>query len=171
MVGLCSASGATRSHANTGVGEPATHVAEGPGLIFILDTGGVEALTPLDNAHRARLRAVLDEASALILPAAVLAEGVFTGRRSHDFEVRRLLKLVEVAPVTESVGMSAGALRQRAISEGFRPPPSAVDAIVIAEADTRTALDEVKVVTSDKEDLELLASLTARPRRLSILLV
>jgi hypothetical protein len=100
----------------------------------------------------------------------VLAEGVLNGHVGHDYHVRRLLESVSVADVYESTGFSAGALRQAAIGAGLDPAPSGVDAIVAAEADIRARSDEVRIITSDRGDFELLASLGSNAARLSVLL-
>ncbi len=112
-----------------------------------------------------------EHASDLVVPAAVLAEGVLTGHVGHDYHVRRLLSLVLIADVHESIGYAAGALRQDAIRAGIDPPPSAVDAIVAAEADDLAAADDVQIVTTDGDDMELLASLAAHAGRLTVLVV
>lgn len=140
-------------------------------MIVLLDTGGVEGLAPLDERRRARLRALRAEADDLVVPAAVLAEGVLTGHVGHDYHVRRLLTYVSVSDVDEQTGYAAGDLRQSAIDAGAEPPPSGVDAIVIAEADARAATEEVLVVTSDVDDFELLGSLATNIGRLSLLRV
>jgi hypothetical protein len=49
------------------------------------------------------------------------------------------------------------------------PPPSGVDAIVAAEADALAANDDVCIITTDDDDLELLASLATNAERLSVL--
>ncbi|MDQ3756941.1 MAG: hypothetical protein M3394_03735 [Actinomycetota bacterium] len=107
----------------------------------------------------------------LVVPAAVLAEGVLTGNVGHDYHVRRLLELAHITDVGEELGYAAGALRREAIRAGFDPPPSGVDAIVAAEADVRAGGDDVRIVTSDGGDFELLASLGANAARLSLLVV
>jgi hypothetical protein len=145
--------------------------SEGSGLIVILDTAGVDGLAPLDERRRARLRVLRQHAADLVVPAAVLAEGVLTGRVRHDHHVRRLLELATVTSVAEELGHAAGALRQEAIRGGFDAPPSGVDAIVAAEADARAAGDEVQIVTSDGGDFELLGSLCTNAARLSLLVV
>jgi hypothetical protein len=138
-------------------------------LIVVLDTGGVEGLAPIDERRRARLRALRQEAQDIVVPAAVLAEGLFTGRLAHDHHVRRLLSAARVAATDEPVGYAAGALRQASIAAGLRPPPSAVDAVVAAEADARAGREEVRIVTTDADDLEALASLTANAGGISVL--
>lgn len=105
------------------------------------------------------------------MPTAVLAEGVLTGNIGHDYHVRRLLDAVNVVEVSEELGYAAGALRQEAISYGFDPPPSGVDAIVASEASRRSRGDEVQIITTDGGDFELLASLVVNTARLSILVV
>jgi hypothetical protein len=110
-----------------------------------------------------------EQASDIVVPAAVLAEGVFNGHVGHDHHVRQLLTHVNIAPVDEPLGYTAGALRQSAIGAGMDPPPSGVDAVVAAEADTRAAGDDVRIITTDDDDLELLASLAINAARLSVL--
>ncbi|MEO6120681.1 MAG: hypothetical protein ABIW46_06180 [Acidimicrobiales bacterium] len=144
---------------------------EGRGLIVVLDTGGVEGVAPIDERRRARLRVVRDQASEVVVPAAVLAEGVLTGHAGHDYHVRRLLGLVRVADVDEYLGHMAGALRQAAIRAGFDPPPSGVDAVVAAEADALAGSDVVEIITGDGHDFELLASLAHHAGRLSVVVV
>lgn len=142
---------------------------EGSRLIVVLDTGGVDGLAPIDAKRRARLRALREHADDIVVPAAVLAEGVLTGHVGHDHHVRQLLALVDVAVTTEAIGYSAGSLRQGAIAAGLQPAPSGVDAVVAAEADGRAANEDVQIITSDDDDLELLASLATNAERLSVL--
>jgi predicted nucleic acid-binding protein len=141
---------------------------EGSALIVLLDTGGVEALAPMDERRRARLRLLRDEAREIVVPAGVLAEGVLTGQIGHDYHVQRLMSYVDISAVDDRIGYAAGALRQAAIRGGFDPPPSGVDAIVAAEADARAAAENVLIITSDIEDFVLLASLATNASRLSL---
>lgn len=138
-------------------------------VIVVLDTGGVDGIAPIDAKRRARLRALREEAEDIVVPAAVLAEGLFTGHVGHDHHVRQLLTIVGIAATIDTAGYSAGVLRQGAISAGLQPPPSGVDAIVAAEADSRAANDDVQIITSDDDDLEMLASLATNAARLSVL--
>ena len=101
----------------------------------------------------------------------MLAEGVLTGHVGHGYHVRRLLDLAYVADVDEELGYSAGALRQAAIRAGFDPPPSGVDAVVAAEADDLANGDDVQIITSDGDDVELLASLAEHAGRLAVVVV
>ena len=108
----------------------------------------------------------------MVVPAAVLAEGVLTGHPGHDFHVRRLLELVHVTIVDEELGYAAGSLRHGAISDGgARPAPSGVDAIVAALANACGAGDDVVVVTSDGEDIEMLVSFGDHAARVSVTVV
>jgi hypothetical protein len=106
-------------------------------LILVLDSGGVDGLAPIDAKRRARLRALREQANDIVVPAAVLAESVFTEHVGHDHHVCQLLSYARVAATTEPIGYSAGTLRQGAIAAGIDPPPSGVDAVVAAEADAR----------------------------------
>jgi predicted nucleic acid-binding protein len=143
----------------------------GGGLIAVLDTGGVEGLAPIDEERRARLRLLRDRADDLVLPAAVLAESVLTGHAGHDFHVRRLLDVVNIADVDASTGHAAGALRRAAMGAGMKPPPSGVDTVVATAADAYAAHDDVVVVTSDDGDFQMLGSLATNEARLSVLVV
>ena len=145
--------------------------AAGGGLIVVLDTGGVEGLAPLDEERRARLRLLRERADDLVVPAAVLAEGVLTGRAAHDYHVRRLLDVVHIADVDASTGHAAGALRRAAMAARMKPPPSGVDALVAATADDHAARDDVVVVTSDGDDFAMLGSLATNAAHLSVLVV
>ena len=145
--------------------------AEGCRLIVVLDTAGVEALAPMDENRRARLRVLRRRASDIVVPAAVLAEGVLTGHPGHDFHVRRLLDLVDVAGVDQELGHAADALRRGALRAGLDTAPSGVDAIVAAAADAYAAREDVEIVTSDEDDIVLLATLADHADRLSVVAV
>lgn len=145
--------------------------SEGGGLIAVLDIGGVEGLAPIDEERRARLRLLRDRTDDLVLPAAVLAESVLTGHAGHDFHVRRLLEVANIADVDESTGHAAGALRLASMGAGMKPPPSGVDSVVAAAADARAGHDDVLVVTSDGGDFQMLGSLATNAGRLSVLVV
>lgn len=140
-------------------------------MIALLDTGGIEGLAPIDEERRARLRLLRDRADDLVLPAAVLAESVLTGHAGHDFHVRRLLDVVNIADVDASTGHAAGALRRAAMDAGMEPPPSGVDTVVAAAADACAAHDDVIIVTSDDGDFQMLGSLATNAARLSVLVV
>ena len=140
-------------------------------MIVVLDTGGVDGLAPIDEERRARLRLLRERAEDIVLPAAVLAESVLNGHPGHDFFVQRLLEILDVVDVDGMTGHAAGALRRAAMTGGMDPPPSGVDAIVVASADARAVGDEVLVLTSDGGDFEVLASLATNAGRLSLLLV
>ncbi len=166
MARLCHRSAAGSGGAN---GWGAT--SAGCGLIAVLDTGGVEGLAPIDEERRARLRLLRDRADDLVLPAAVLAESVLTGNAGHDFHVRRLLDVVNIADVDASTGHAAGALRLTSMVAGMKPPPSGVDTVVAAAADASAAHDDVLIVTSDGGDFQMLGSLATNAARLSVLVV
>jgi predicted nucleic acid-binding protein len=162
---------ATRGRSSARPGQAGPQGAEGSRLIVVLDTGAIEGLAPLDEHRRARLRVLRENASDLVIPAVVLAEGVLTGHVGNDYHVRRLLDLAHVADVDEELGYAAGALRQDAIRAGFDPPPSGVDAVVAAQADDLATGDGVQIITSDSDDMELLASFTEHAGRLTVVVV
>lgn len=137
-------------------------------LIAVLDTGAISALSPATERGRARLRALRDRVDDLTVPAAVLAEGVQSGHPGRDYHVRRLLETVDVAVVDESLGYAAGGLRSLARRDGADPPPSGVDAIVVAHANERAGHDDVVIVTSDVGDIIALALHAANVERLQV---
>jgi len=157
-----------------GVGTIARHgdaAGSGSRLIVVLDTGGVEGLAPIDERRRACLRLLRERADDLVLPTAVLAESVLTGHPGHDYQVRRLLELLDITDIDPPTGHAAGALRHAAIAGGQSPPPSGVDALVAATAEARAASDDVLIITSDGDDFEQLASLASNPERISVLVM
>jgi predicted nucleic acid-binding protein len=103
----------------------------------------------------------------MVLPAAVLAEGLLGSHVGRDYYVRQLLDLVVVADVDESIGLGAGRLRTQAIASGAKPPPSGIDAIVAAVADA--AGDDVQLVTSDPADMSALLAHADHPTRVTLL--
>lgn len=127
----------------------------------------MSALAPVDEKARARLRALRDLVDDIVLPAAVLAEGLLTGHPGRDHHVRRLLNLVKVCDVDELLGLAAGKLRTLAIAGGARPPPSGVDAIVAAVADAAGV--DVQVITSDPKDMAALLAHADYPDRVTLL--
>lgn len=137
-------------------------------MIVVLDTAGVDAVLPADARGRARLRALRRQAHDLVLPAAVPAEGLFTGHPGHDHHVRALLGVLSIAPVDGPIGLAAGDLRVGAIRDGTSPPPSGVDAIVAAVADEHAGRDEVHVLTGDTGDLTALLAHGRRPERIAV---
>ena len=54
---------------------------------------------------------------------------------------------------------------------GSYPPPSGVDAVVVAAANDLASGDDVQIITSDGDDLALLASLAANVRRFAVVVV
>lgn len=147
---------------------PSSLSGEGGPLIAVLDTAALRALAGADERSQARLRALRARTTDMLVPAAVLAEGVFTGHRGHDYHVGRLLEAVAVVVVDRALGLVAGDMRHAALHAGGRSAPSAVDAIVAAVADDRARRDDVTIVTSDPADIGLLASLGDNARRVTI---
>ena len=137
-------------------------------MIAVLDTGAISALSPSTERGRARLRALRERAEDLTMPAAVLAEGVLTGHPGRDYQVRRLLALVDIESVEEDLGHSAGTLRVLARRGGADPLPSGVDAMVVAYAEARAVRDDIVIITSDPDDLRALATNTERKHRIQV---
>jgi len=126
-------------------------------VTLVLDSGGLSMLA----GHRARLQELqLRGVWPPIVPAAVLAEAL-TGDHRRDFHENRLLRLCIVEPVDEDLARDAALLRTAVV--GVRTP-SAVDAIVAAQADR---LGGAVVLTSDSEDLRALARHTRSTVRIS----
>lgn len=134
----------------------------------MLDSGGMSAVLPTDERGRARLRALRRRADDLLVPAAVLAEGVFTGHVGRDHHMHRLLDAVDIVAVDRLIGLAAGGLRSATLASGVDPPPSGVDAIVAAVADARAAHDAVVVLTSDASDLRALVDAGEHAARVAI---
>lgn len=91
-----------------------------------------------------------------VVPAVVLAEAL-TGDHRRDFDENRLLNLCVTTPVNEELARKAAALRT---AVGGPRTPSAVDAIVVAEADRAGG---AAVLTGDPHDLRALARHTTHP--------
>lgn len=134
-------------------------------MIAVLDTSAVDYLNGATEAGRARLRALRELCDDLVMPAAVLAEGILPGGKP-DYHVRRLLAVVQIRPVDEFLGFAAGVLRRAAVRGGSRRKPSGVDAIVAAAADA--AGDEVILITSDEADMSALLSIAINASRISL---
>lgn len=126
-------------------------------------------MAPDNEKARVRLRALRQRADDMVIPAAVLAEGLLAGHPGRDYHVRRFLDTLAVAHVGRELGMAAGALRTKAIGYGADAPPSGVDAIVAAVADSRAANEAVEVVTSDDQDIASLVTLGDHSARVSII--
>ena len=94
------------------------------------------------------------------VPSAVLAEAL-TGDYRRDFHENRLLRTCLVEPVDEELARAAAVLRA---SVAPSRAPSAVDAIVVAQADRAGG---ATVLTSDPKDLRALARHTRNTVRIS----
>jgi hypothetical protein len=138
-------------------------------VIAVLDTEAINALAPSTEQSRARLRALRRRADDLIIPTAVLAEGVLTGHPGHDHHVRTLLNVLSMVDVDVDLGLAAGSMRHQVGAAGAKPLPSGVDALVAALADRRASRDDVMIMTSDPDDLRVLAASGVHPQRVSVL--
>lgn len=126
-------------------------------MTLILDSGGVSMLA----GHRARLQEVRRRGEwPPVVPAAVLAEAL-TGDHRRDFHENRLLRLCIVKPVDEDLARDAAALRTAVTGSRI---PSAVDAIVAAQADR---MGGAVILTTDPKDLRDLARYTRNVVRIS----
>lgn len=104
----------------------------------------------------------------VVVPAVVLAEGLFTGHPGHDFHLARLLAVLDIVDVDRELGLASGRLRQEALRSGVDANPSAVDSVVVAVADARAAHDDVVIVSSDVDDIMLLGAMTVNAHRLAV---
>lgn len=95
-----------------------------------------------------------------IVPAAVLTEAL-TGDHRRDFHENRLLRVCVVEPVDEDLARDAALLRTAVAGSRI---PSAVDAIVAAQADR---VGGAVVLTTDPGDLRALARHTRNVIRVS----
>lgn len=126
-------------------------------MTLVLDSGGVSMLA----GHRARQQEVRRRGQwPPIVATAVMAEAL-TGDHRRDFHENRLLRTCSVEPVDEALARNAALLRTKV---GGSRIPSAVDAIVAAQADR---LGGAVVLTSDPSDLRALAQHTGNVVRIS----
>ncbi len=126
-------------------------------MTVVLDSGGLSMLA----GNRARLAALRARGAwPPIVPSVVLAEAL-TGDHRRDFHENRLLRLCLVEPVDDGLARLAAVLRTAAA--GARTP-SAIDAIVVAQADRSGG---GVVLTSDPRDMSALARHTANPVRIA----
>lgn len=86
----------------------------------------------------------------VLVPAIVLAETLFGDGR--DASVHRVLKRLEVVPVTDSLARHAAGIKRVAGRQGAAPT---IDAVVVA---TSVAAGGGVVLTSDVDDIRALAS-------------
>ncbi len=116
--------------------------------LLILDSGAVIALSRGESRARAFLARALELGVPVEVPVVVVAETV-RGRR-RDAGVHRVLNAVDAVPTTtEEIGRTAGRLLGEAKSK------ATADALVVAQA---VEAGGAHVLTSDPEDLELLAA-------------
>jgi predicted nucleic acid-binding protein len=121
---------------------------------YVLDRGGLTALTGRSRAARDRLRFIAMYRGRIEVPAAILVECT-TGDPGRDAEVNRVVKIVVetgrgFAVTDEQTARIAGQLRHRARTD------DGIDALVAACAvgDGSPAV----VLTSDPKDLQRLLS-------------
>lgn len=129
------------------------------GALF-LDSGGISAIAEGNRVARAVLARARAEGRQVVIPSAVLAE-VVTDRPDRAMIDRVIKSVDEALPLSPERARQAGILRARAWARreasGRRGkderPPSAVDALVMAEA---VAAGAAVILTSDTDDMELL---------------
>lgn len=126
-------------------------------MTLVLDAGGVSMLA----GSRARLQEIRRRGEwPPIVPSVVLAEAL-TGDDRRDFHQNRLLRVCIVEPVDEDLARDAALLRTAVAASRA---PSAVDAVVAAQADR---VGGAVVLTTDPGDLQALARHTKNVVRVS----
>lgn len=124
-------------------------------MTLVLDSGGLSLLA----GNRARLEELRRRGEwPALVPAVVLTEAL-TGDHRRDFHENRLLRTCEVLSTDESLARKGAALRT---AVGGVRKPSAVDAIVVALADS---VGGATVLTGDLRDLRALARHTVNDVR------
>jgi predicted nucleic acid-binding protein len=116
--------------------------------VLILDSGAVLALAAMRPNAQAAFDRALSARTPVVVPAVVVAE-VARGGGPRDATVNRVLKTVEITPVTEAVARTAGRLLAAAGSS------ATIDALVVAEGMVH---HHATVLTSDLGDLRALAA-------------
>ncbi|MQA01023.1 MAG: twitching motility protein PilT [Dehalococcoidia bacterium] len=117
---------------------------------LVLDEGAFVAVERNDRVTVARLLAGRSQGFELRTSAIVIAQ-VWREPTGRHARLARLLRTVNVRPVTEDVGRAAGILLGRAGSS------DAVDATVVLLAE-----DGDRILTSDPSDLSRLAAAAGR---------
>jgi hypothetical protein len=112
---------------------------------LILDSGALVAVDRDDRAMAARLRAAQQHGLQLRSNAMVIAQ-VWRDRHGRQANLARLLRAVDVRPVTQQDGRDAGALQAAA---GTADPIDATVVLLAAPGD--------RILTSDPGDLSRLA--------------
>jgi hypothetical protein len=112
---------------------------------LILDSGALVAVDRDDRAMAARLRAAQHHGLDLRSNAMVIAQ-VWRDRHGRQVNLARLLRAVDVRPVTQQDGRNAGALQA---SAGTAGPIDATVVLLAAPGD--------RILTSDPSDLSRLA--------------
>ncbi len=118
----------------------------------LLDSEALSALADVRRDMQAWATVVRRTDSVLYASALTLAE--VTDGTARDARVRRAVKAVRVAAVTDQIGYLAGSLRAGAAAGRRKPRDLTVDAVVAA---TALALPRPTIlITSDHSDLRLL---------------
>lgn len=116
----------------------------------VLDSEGLWAVARNDSEDvRAVLAASHQAGVPVLVPAIVLAETLYGDGR--DASAHRVLKRLEVVPVTDSLARRAAEIKRGAGRKGVAPT---IDAIVVA---TSVAAGGGVVLTSDVDDIRALA--------------
>ncbi|MHB8341531.1 MAG: hypothetical protein ACYDB7_10200 [Mycobacteriales bacterium] len=118
---------------------------------LVLDAGAFVAVDRGDRAMAARLRVAMSGGLELRSNGAVVAQ-VWRDPSGRQVELARLLRAVDVKPVSRRLGQDAGVLSGRA------GVGDAVDATVVAIANAGD-----RILTSDPGDIRALVAAARRP--------
>jgi predicted nucleic acid-binding protein len=115
---------------------------------LVLDSEGVSKLADEDPTVVPHILEARKRQAPVVASAATLTE-VLRGT-PRDAEVHRVLKRVEIVPLTREIGRSAGEL----LGSSGLPSTASIDAMVAATALVQTR--PVMILTSDPDDLAAL---------------
>lgn len=117
---------------------------------LVLDAEGVSKLATEDPLVVPHILEARKREAPVVASAATLAE-VLRGS-PRDAGVHRVLKKVDIVPLTRDLGRSAGEL----LGASGLPATACIDAMVVATALVQTR--PVMILTSDPEDISALAA-------------
>ncbi len=121
---------------------------------FVLDTGALVALQRDPRRFIALVMLAREESRALRTSAPVVTEFLGGSSRRLRPAGQYVISRISSSDVTESLARRAAVLIQGAVDEGGRARPSAIDALVAAEAE---ATDAALVFDGDEADFRALS--------------
>lgn len=124
---------------------------------LLLDSDALSALAA--GGQRMQAWATVARRTDSVFYASTLTLAEVTDGSPRDANVRRVVKAIRIAEVTQDVGYLAGSLREHAGAARRKVRDLTVDAVVAATA--LTLPGPTVVITSDPSDLRLLLDGTA----------